>query len=102
MTAIPNIYPVTDLKRNFNDITTLCRETQKPVFLTKNGYAEYVFMDVATYEQFAQSFIERYEYESDLHACLVAANAECEAGRYLTLDDAFAKAKQMRKARYGE
>lgn len=102
MASIPNIYPVTDLKRNFGDIATQCRETQKPVFLTKNGYAEYVFMDIGTYEQLAQAFIERYEYESELYHSLVASNSECEAGRCIALDDAFALAKQTREAQHGE
>lgn len=35
-----NIRPCVEIQENYNEISTLCKETQEPVFLTKNGSRE--------------------------------------------------------------
>ena len=44
------IRPVSDLRNNFADISKTVHETQKPVFLTKNGYGDMVVMSMEAYE----------------------------------------------------
>ena len=44
------IRPVSDLRNNFAEISRIVTETQKPVFLTKNGYGNMVVMSMESYE----------------------------------------------------
>lgn len=37
---IPQIRPISDLRTNLNDVCELARESQQPIFMTKNGKAE--------------------------------------------------------------
>ncbi len=44
------IRPVSDLRNNFANISKTVHETAKPVFLTKNGYADMVVLSIEAYE----------------------------------------------------
>lgn len=46
---MPRIIPIRDLKKT-SELSELCRETNEPVFITKNGYGEMVIMSMDTYE----------------------------------------------------
>ena len=46
---MPQIIPIRELK-NTNSIAELCRNTNAPIFITKNGYGEMVIMSMETYE----------------------------------------------------
>ena len=41
---MPLIRPISDLRKHFSEISNQVHETQRPVFLTKNGYADMVVM----------------------------------------------------------
>ena len=43
------IHPSAAIRQNYNEIADLCRETGKPIFLTKNGEGNLVVMDIETY-----------------------------------------------------
>ena len=47
---MPNIRPVSDLRNNFTEISSIVHETNNPIFLTKNGYGDMVVMSVEAYE----------------------------------------------------
>ena len=47
---MPRIIPIRDLKKT-SELSELCRETNEPVFITKNGYGEMVIMSMDTYER---------------------------------------------------
>ena len=47
---MPNIKSSTDLRNNYNDISTFCHESREPVFITKNGRGDLVVMSIETYE----------------------------------------------------
>ena len=47
---MPRIIPIRELK-NTNNIAEICRSTNEPVFVTKNGYGELVVMSMETYEE---------------------------------------------------
>ncbi len=47
---MPQIIPIRDLKRT-NELSNLCRSSNEPVFITKNGYGEMVIMSMETYER---------------------------------------------------
>ncbi len=46
-----NIKPSAAIRKNYNEISTLCKITQEPVFLTKNGEGDLVVMDLATFSR---------------------------------------------------
>jgi len=46
-----NIRPSADIRQNYNEISNLCKETAKPVFLTKNGTGDLVVMDIDTFNR---------------------------------------------------
>jgi len=40
-----------ELRKNYNCIAAICRETKAPVFLTRNGTGDTVIMDLETFNQ---------------------------------------------------
>jgi PHD/YefM family antitoxin component YafN of YafNO toxin-antitoxin module len=48
--AMPNIKSSTDLRNNYNEISTFCHESREPVFITKNGQGDLAVMSIETYE----------------------------------------------------
>ena len=44
-----NIRPSAAIRQNYNEIAELCRQTQNPVYLTKNGEGDLVVMDIASF-----------------------------------------------------
>lgn len=45
------IRPSAAIRQNYNEIAELCRQTEEPVFLTKNGEGDMVVMDIETYNR---------------------------------------------------
>lgn len=46
-----NIKPSAAIRKNYNAISNLCKQTHEPVYLTKNGEGDLVVMDMETYIQ---------------------------------------------------
>ena len=44
-----NIRPSAAIRQNYNEIAELCRKTQTPVYLTKNGEGDLVIMDIESF-----------------------------------------------------
>ena len=44
-----NIRPSAAIRQNYNEIAALCRSTQAPVYLTKNGEGDLVVMDIDSF-----------------------------------------------------
>ena len=44
-----NIKPSAAIRKNYNEISTLCKESGEPVYLTKNGVGDLVVMDIAAF-----------------------------------------------------
>lgn len=44
---MPKIIPIRDLKKT-SEISLLCRESDEPIFVTKNGYGDMVIMSMKT------------------------------------------------------
>ena len=65
---MPNIRPVSDLRNKFTEISETVHETQQPVFLTKNGYADMVVMSSDAYE--------KMQFESEVYFKLREAEME--------------------------
>ena len=45
------IKPAHLIEKNYDTISNLCKNTQQPVYLTKNGEIDLVVMDIHTFEQ---------------------------------------------------
>lgn len=45
------IKPSAAIRKNYNEISALCKKTKEPVFLTKNGEGDLVVMDIDTYSR---------------------------------------------------
>lgn len=45
------IRPSAAIRQNYNEIAEMCRKTEEPIFLTKNGEGDLVVMDIETYNK---------------------------------------------------
>lgn len=45
------IKPSTVLRNQYNDLSEYCKKTGEPIFLTKNGEGDGVFMSIETYNK---------------------------------------------------
>lgn len=82
---MPEIIPIRDLK-NTNAISQRCHETQKPIFVTKNGYGDMVIMSMEAYE--------RQQVMNEVYAKLATAEAQHEAGMGRPLADVLQETSQ--------
>lgn len=59
--ASPIIRSSTDIRRDYNSIEALAKETGQPIYLTKNGRASLVVIDAATfdYDTYVEMEIDR-------------------------------------------
>ena len=56
-----NIRPSAAIRQNYNEIAELCRKTEAPFFLTKNGEGDLVVMDIETFQRREQMLKLREE-----------------------------------------
>lgn len=49
--TVMNIRLSATIRQNYNEIADMCRKTEEPVFLTKNGEGDLVVMDIETYNR---------------------------------------------------
>ena len=43
---MPIIKPSSDLRNNYNEISTICHQTKSPVYITKNGIGDLAVMSI--------------------------------------------------------
>lgn len=76
----PIIKPSSELRKNYNSIAEICRQSKTPVFLTRNGEGDTVIMDMETYSR----------REEDLAAAerlLAAERARLEGTQGYSIDE---------------
>lgn len=76
---MPNIKSSTDLRNNYNEISSFCHESSEPVFITKNGRGDLAVMSIELYNE----FMGRYE----LYQLLQQSEADLANGRTLSFED---------------
>lgn len=59
---MPIIRPSSDLRNNYNEISTICHQTKRPVYITKNGNGDLAVMTIELYELLT----DRYELYKEL------------------------------------
>ena len=82
-----NIRPSAAIRKNYNEISELCKRTGEPVYLTKNGSGDLVVMDV---EAFA-----RRESMLKLKEKLMQSEIDIQKGRTYSVEET---ASAMHKA----
>lgn len=67
------IKPSAAIRKNYNEISTLCKESGEPVYLTKNGEGDLVVMDIDAFT--------RRESMLKLRETLIAVEEDRLAGK---------------------
>mgnify|MGYP000919085834 FL=1 len=83
---MPNIKSSTDLRNNYNDISTFCHESREPVFITKNGQGDLAVMSIETYEALSGKL--------ELYRLLDEGRAAVKAGKKRPLQEAMKDIKR--------
>ena len=91
-----NIKPSASIRKNYNEISMLCKQTEEPVFLTKNGEGDLVVMDLKTFA--------RRESMLKLRETLIASEEDRLAGKTGYSIDEVAKMMQqvIREVSHGQ
>ncbi len=83
---MPNIKSSTELRNNYNEISTFCHENREPVFITKNGQGDLAVMSIETYEALNGRL--------ELYRLLDEGRAAVKAGKKRPLHEAMNDIKQ--------
>jgi len=73
------IKPSAAIRKNYNEVSALCKRLKEPVFLTKNGEGDLVVMDLETYAH--------RENMLRLRESLLQSEAEIQSGHVHTVED---------------
>jgi PHD/YefM family antitoxin component YafN of YafNO toxin-antitoxin module len=76
---MPTIKSSTELRNNYNEISTFCHERREPVFITKNGQGDLAVMSIEIFEQLNGKL--------ELYRLLDEGRAAIKAGRKRPLED---------------
>ena len=91
---MPAIKSSTDLRNNYNEISTFCHNHQEPVFITKNGQGDLAVMSIEFYEMLNSRI--------DLYNKLAEGRADVLAGRMVPLDEAMTELRKRARGRMYE
>ncbi len=86
---MPAIKSSTDLRNNYNEISTFCHSYREPVFITKNGQGDLAVMSIEAYEQLSGRL--------ELYGLLQEGLDDISAGRTQPFSDAMAEIRTARK-----
>ena len=83
---MPRIQSSTDLRNNYNEISTFCHESREPVFITKNGQGDLAVMSMETFETLSGKI--------ELYRLLDEGRQAAKAGRSRPMKDVFGDLEQ--------
>lgn len=63
---MPIIRPSSDLRNNYNEISTICHETNSPVYITKNGAGDLAVMSIELFELLTDKYMLYKELEKGI------------------------------------
>jgi prevent-host-death family protein len=66
--VMPIIRPSSDLRNNYNEISTICHQTKRPVYITKNGAGDLAVMSIELYELLTDKHILYKELEKGINS----------------------------------
>ncbi|HBC83884.1 MAG TPA: antitoxin PHD [Clostridiales bacterium] len=65
---MPIIRPSSDLRNNYNEISTICHQTKSPVYITKNGAGDLAVMSIELYEFLTNKYMLYKELEKGVNS----------------------------------
>lgn len=65
---MPVIRPSSDLRNKYNEISTICHQTNSPVYITKNGAGDLAIMSIELYEYLTDKFELYKEIEKGINS----------------------------------
>ena len=65
---MPIIRPSSDLRNNYNEISTICHQTKSPVYITKNGAGDLAVMSIELYELLTDKYMLYTELEKGVNS----------------------------------
>lgn len=83
---MPKIKSSTDLRNNYNEISSFCHESREPVYITKNGQGDLAVMSIETYEALSGKL--------DLYDLLDRGRTAVEVGKKRQLHEIMKDIKQ--------
>lgn len=94
------IRPCADLRNNYSEISKICHETNKPIYITKNGFNDLVILSNEAYEQLAEErvneilekkFEQKYSdfetFKKEIHSKIDKALEDIKQGRTRSLEN---------------
>jgi len=88
-----DIIPMSEFRNNLADCATRTRQSGRPLLLTQNGRASYVFMDLVAFEEIREKLEKMEAYED-----LLVAEGEADRGEKTSVED-FEKQIRDRRAK---
>lgn len=112
---MPIIKPCADLRNNYNEISKICHQTHKPVYITKNGTNDLVVLSDKAYENIIKQKEEKLEeqidklvaeklekhyntleeFKKDIYEKIDKALTDVEKGHYQTLEEFCAEMEEQ-------
>ena len=80
---MPIIRPSSDIRNNYQEISRLCKETGKPVYITVNGKGDTAIMDIEALDELYARL--------ELYDKLTEGLKDLEEGRVRTHEEVFSK-----------
>lgn len=104
------IRPCADLRNNYSEISKICHNTNKPIFITKNGYNDLVLLSTEAYESLSDKAVDKLiskkfdkyykdleNFKKDIFAQIETSLKEIQDGKGIPMDKAMAEME----AKYG-
>ena len=85
---MPNILSSSDLRNQYNEISTFCHDYAEPVFITKNRKGDLAVMSIEAYEEVMGRF--------ELYGLLQEGLDDVAGGNTRSLSDAIGDIKKRR------
>lgn len=83
------IRPSSDLRNKYKEISSICKEKKKPVFITVNGRGDTVLLDIEVYEKMQE--------ELEMYKILAEAEEDINNNRVYPIEDLFLKLEKRFK-----
>lgn len=98
------IRPCADLRNNYNEISKICHSTNKPIYITKNGYNDLVILSTEMYEslteenvdkliskKFDEKFKNLENFKQEIFTQIQAALKDMQHGKGIPMEEALAE-----------
>ncbi len=86
-----NIRPSAELRNKYNEISSICRETKEPIYITVNGRGDTVVLNITEFE--------KMKAELELLRSLAEADDDVANGRVSSIDNTFNEIRKNLNAR---